>query len=56
MDLSREIANVPLGRAGRSAGVDVSGTASSGLGIIVAVTVAVGAMLERVSNSRIGVT
>ena len=44
--------NVPVGRAGRFAGVDVSGTASGGLEIIVAVTVAVGALLQQVSKGR----
>ena len=51
--LSRETANVPVGRAGRLAGVDASGTASGGLGIMVAVTVAVGALLEQVSHDKI---
>lgn len=46
MELFRDTANMPVGRAGRLAGVDVSGTASGGLDIIVAVTVAVGALLE----------
>lgn len=50
--LSRETTKVPVGRAGRLAGVDASGTASGGLGITVAVTVAVGALLEQVSNNR----
>ena len=50
--LSRETVNVPVGRAGRLAGVDASGTASGGLGNMVAVIVAVGAGLEQVSNSR----
>ena len=44
--------NVPVGRAGRLAGVDVSGTASGGVGNTVAVTVAVGEVLGPVSNSR----
>lgn len=50
--LLRDTANVPVGRAGRLAGVDASGTASGGLDIIVAVTVAVGALLEQISISR----
>ena len=53
---SRETVNVPVGRAGRLAGVDASGTASGGLGIMVAVTVAVGALLGQVSNSGNRVT
>lgn len=54
-ELSRVTENVPVGRAGRLAGVDRSGTASTGLGIMVAVavTVAVGALLEHFSKSRI---
>ena len=43
---------MPVGRAGRLAGVDASGTASGGLGNMVAVTVAVGVVLEQVSNRR----
>lgn len=50
--LSRETVNVPDGRAGRLAGVDASGTASGGLGKMVAVTVAVGVVLEQVSNGQ----
>lgn len=52
-ELSREIAKVPVGRGGRLVGVDAIGTASGGLGTTVAVTVAVGALLEQISNSRI---
>ena len=51
-ELPRETANVPVGRAGRFAGVDVSGSASGGFEIMVAVTVAVGTLLEQVSNGR----
>ena len=52
-ELLREIANVPVGRAGRLVGVDRSGTASGGIGVMVAVTVAVGALLEYVSKGGI---
>lgn len=50
-ELSRERAKVPVGRGGRLAGVDAIGTASGGLGITVAVTVAVGALFEQISDS-----
>ncbi len=43
---------MPVGSAGRPIGVDASGTASGRLDMIVAVTVAIGALFEHVSSSN----
>ena len=50
--MSRETVNVPVGSVGRPIGVDASGTASGSLDMIVAVTVAIGALFEHVSSSN----